>query len=139
MTLVSILDRVQRLINELDVGGMPQMAFTNLVYETVENYHLFFGVKTRHLVQQIVYAMTDLPGNQRDICNMRTDIMARLERESLKVGGQVATLQYLLPLDENHLNGNPPMQRCVDVKMEDKGTQTSGTFQAKPVQAIILE
>ena len=137
--MIKLLDLLQRLINELDIGGLPRMAFTNLMHEAVERYHMFFGIKTRLLVQQIVYAMTDLPGELIATANMRTDIMVRLERDHLKIGGQMTTLQYLLPLDDDHLIENPPMRRVPAAEKVDKSTQTKGVFQNKPVQAIILE
>ena len=108
------------------------MAFTNLVSETVEFYHYHFGVDTRTLVQKVVYAMIDLPGDTLKLYNLRSDIMGRLEREHRQVAGRMTTLQYVLPLDDEHLFENPPLRRINEVLKVDKATQTAGIFQLTP-------
>ena len=105
------------------------MAFQNLISETVETYHLYFGVDTRSLVQKVVYAMVDLPGDTQILYNIRSDIVGRLEREHRKVAGRMATLQYMLPLDDEHMYENPPFRRVQEVHKADKTTQTAGIFQ----------
>ena len=132
------MDLVQRLIHELDIGSVPFMAFTNLLSETVEDYHLFFGVRTRTLVQQLVYAAGDLPGNYLDLSRAKSDILSRLERDYLKVSGKSAVLQYTLPLDNDHLDRNPPLRRQPGYLTMEKSTQTEGRFQDKPITALIL-
>ena len=57
------MDLIRRLLNELELGSLPFTALNNVLSEMVQNYHLEFGVKTRQLVQQIVYAMADCPGD----------------------------------------------------------------------------
>ena len=57
ITLVKILDLGQRLVNELELNSVTQIAFKNVMYEMVERYHLFFGMTARTLVQQLLYAM----------------------------------------------------------------------------------
>ena len=127
-----------KIWSELDIGSTPFLAFTNLLSETVEDYHLFFGVRTRTLVQQIVYAAGELPGDARVLANARSDILCRLERDYLKVSGKSAVLQYTLPLDEFHLEKNPPLRRQPACKTMEKSTQTEGRFLDQPVKAIIL-
>ena len=135
LTLVKLLGLFRRLLNELHVGSVPSMALINLISETVENYHLFYsGVDTRTLVQKVVYAMVDLPGDSRTLFNIRSDIVGRLEREHRKVAGRMTTLQYMLPLDDAHMFENPPLRRLVSVQKVDKGTQTAGIFQLTPTQ-----
>ena len=126
------------LIHELDVGGTSYMALTNLLYEIVEDYHLFFGVTTRTMVQQLVYATVELPGDFLELSKAKSDILRRLERDYLKVSGKTAILNYNLPLDEAHLDRNPPLRRQVPCILVDKSTQTEGRFQDKPVTALIL-
>ena len=138
MTLVKILDFVQRIIHELDVGSTTALAFTNLLSETVQDYHLFFGVKTRTLVQQLVYAAGDIPGNFLELSRAKSDIVSRLERDYVKVSGKNSVLQYTLPLDDNHLDRNPPMRRQPTCSVMEKSTQTEGRFHDKPVKALIL-
>ena len=132
------MDFVRRIIHELDISSTPSLAFTNLLSETVENYHLFFGVTTRTLVQQLIYAAGDLPGNFLDLSRARSDILARLERDFVKVTGKNAVLQYTLPLDDDHLDRNPPMRRQPACTKMEKSTQTEGRFHDKPVTALIL-
>ena len=132
------MDLVQRLIHELDIGSVPCLAFTNLLSETVEDYHLFFGVRTRTLVQQLLYAAGELPGDAIAMARSKSDIISRLERDYLKVSGKSAVLQYTLPLDDNHLDRNPPLRRQPACQTEEKSTQTEGRFQDKPVKALIL-
>ena len=115
------------------------MAFTNVLTEMVDEYNLLFGVKTRQLLQKIVYAMMELPGDQFELLKIRSSIAQRLERELLKVGGRMMTLQYLLPLDQEHLFDNPPMRRIPAKTLVDKSTQTVGVFQNKTIHALILE
>ena len=115
------------------------MAFSNIIVEMVDEYHCLFGVKTRQLIQKIVYAMQDIPGDTLVMCNLRTDITSRLEREHRHVGGRLTTLGYYLPLDDNHLSDNPPFRRIPANYKLDKSTQTDGVFQSKPVQALILD
>ena len=115
------------------------MAFTNIISEMVDEYNCLFGIKTRNLVQKIVYAMMELPDKDLMMVRLRSDITSRLEREHRKVGHRLTTLSYLLPLDQDHLLENPPMRRMPASTKEDKSTQTNGTFQSKPVQALILE
>ena len=136
---MKLLDLIRRLMNELDEGGLPKMAFANIITEMVDEYHCLFGVKTRYLVQRIVYAMMELPGDAFALTKLRSDITARLEKEYRKIGGRLTTLAYYLPLDDNHLSDNPPFRRMPPSYKEDKSTQTNGTFQSKPVQALILE
>ena len=137
--MVNLMDLFRRLLNELHVGSIPRMTFSNLLSEMVDEYHLWFGVKTRHVVQKIVYAMMDLPGDVMVLRNLRSDIAVRLEREHHKIGGRMTTLAYYLPLDEKHLEANPPLKRVTPKDTTTKSTQTTGTFQSKPVQALILE
>ena len=139
ITMVRLMDLIRRLLNELDVGGLPKMAFTNVLTEMVDEYNLLFGVKTRQLLQKIVYAMMELPGDQFELLKIRSSIAQRLERELLKVGGRMMTLQYLLPLDQEHLFDNPPMRRIPAKTLVDKSTQTVGVFQNKTIHALILE
>ena len=108
------------------------MAFTNLTSETVEHYHYHFGVDTRTLVQKTVYAMVDLPGDALTLYNLRSDITSRLEREHRQVAGRMTTLQYMLPLDEEHLFENPPLRRVEQVLKVDQSTQTAGIIQLTP-------
>ena len=138
MTLVKILHYMRLLIHELDIGGTSYMAFTNLMYEIVEDYHLFFGVTTRTMVQQLVYASVELPGDFLELSKAKSDILRRLERDYLKVSGKVAILNYTLPLDDAHLDRNPPMRRIIPRNLVDKSTQTDGRFHEKPVTALIL-
>ena len=100
--------------------------------ETVEHYHYHFGVDTRTLVQKMVYAMVDLPGDTLTLYNLRSDITSRLEREHRKVAGRMTTLQYMLPLDSAHLYENPPLRRIEEVVKVDRATQTAGIFQLTP-------
>ena len=90
------------------------------------------------MVQQLVYAAGELPGDATALNRAKSDILGRLERDHLKVSGRVSVLQYTLPLDEDHLEKNPPLRRLPACKMEDKSTQTEGRFQDKPVKALIL-
>ena len=129
ITLVKMLDLMRRLVNELHVGGLPKMAFTNILTEMVDEYNLLFGVKTRQLLQKVVYAMMELPGDQFELMKLRSDISQRLERELLKVGGSTITLQYMLPLDDDHWYENPPLRRVPSTTRSDKATQTVGEFQ----------
>ena len=129
ITLVKMLDLFQRLLNELHVGSVPSMAFNNLISETVEHYHYHFGVETRSLVQKVVYAMIELPGDTLKLYNLRSDIVGRLEREHRKVAGRMTTLQYMLPLDDQHLFENPPLRRMEEIQKVDQATQTAGIFQ----------
>ena len=133
------MDLFRRLIHELDIGSLPAMAFTNLLMETVENYHLFWGVRTRTLLQQIVYSLAECPGDAKALANARTDVIARLERDHLKVAGRSTMLIYELPLDDDHLDRNPSMQRIKARKFEDKSTQTDGTILDQPVRALLLD
>ena len=105
------------------------MAFTNVLTEMVDEYNLMFGVKTRQLLQKVVYAMMELPGDQFAMMKLRSEITHRLERELLKVGGRLTTLQYMLPLDDDHLYGNPPMRRIPALTVADRATQTVGVLQ----------
>lgn len=139
MTLVKLLDLFRRILNELDIGGLPWMTFNNLMSEMVTEYHLLFGIKARNLVQRIIYAMTDVPGERIRLNNLRSDIIARLEREYTQIAGKMIMLEYLLPLDDRHFHENPPLRRIPAIVKTDKSTQTAGTFQQKPVQALILE
>ena len=107
--------------------------------ETVQDYHMFWGVRTRTLVQQIHYAMADLPGDRLVLLKARTDISMRLERDFIKIGSRIAMLQYELPLDEDHLELNPPMRRVYPKTTIEKSTQTKGTFRSEPVTAIIMD
>ena len=132
LTLAKMLNLFRRLLNELHVGSVPSMAFINLISETVETYHLYFGVDTRTLVQKVVYAMVDLPGDPRTLYNIRSDIVGRLEREHRKVAGRMTTLQYMLPLDDEHMYENPPFRRIQEARKVDKTTQTAGLFQLSP-------
>lgn len=129
ITLVKMMDLFRRLLNELHVGGLPKMAFNNILTEMVDEYNLLFGVKTRQLLQKVVYAMLEIPGDQFELMKMRSDISRRLERELLKVGGSTVTLQYMLPLDDDHWYGNPPLRRIPATKGLDKSTQTVGKLQ----------
>ena len=139
LTMVKLMDLIRRLLNELDEGGLPKMAFSNILVEMVDEYHCLFGIKTRQLVQKIVYAMMELPGNALTMQRLRSDITSRLEREHRHVGGQLTTLGYYLPFDENHLRDNPPFRRIPAFYKLDKSTQTDGIFHSKPVQALIME
>ena len=132
ITLVRLLDLLRRLLNELHVGSVPSMAFINLISEMVENYHYHFGVDTRTIVQKIIYALVEVPGDTRTMYNIRSDIIGRLEREHRKVAGRMTTLQYMLPLDDKHLFENPPLRRVLEVQKADKSTQTAGIFQLTP-------
>ena len=136
--MVNLLDLIRRLMNELDEGGLPKMAFGNIITEMVDEYHCMFGVKTRYLVQRIVYAMMELPGDAMVLTKLRSDITLRLEREHRKLGSYMTTLAYYLPLDDDHLRDNPPFRRMPPDNKVDKSTQTIGTFQTKPIQALIL-
>ena len=132
LTLVNLLDLFRRLLNELHVGSVPSMAFINLISETVEHYHFHFGVDTRTLVQKVIYAMVEVPGDVHVMYNLRSDIVGRLEREHRKVAGRMTTLQYMLPLDDKHLFENPPLRRIGEVQKTDQSTQTAGIFQLTP-------
>jgi len=138
ITLVKMMDLMRRLLNELHVGGLPKMAFSNILTEVVDEYNLLFGVKTRQLLQKVVYAMMELPGDQFELMKLRSEISRRLERELLKVGGSTITLQYMLPLDDDHWYGNPPLRRIPATKGSDKSTQTVGILQ-NDVDPIIVE
>ena len=137
--MVKLMDLMRRLINELELGSLPYTAMTNVLSEMVQNYHLLFGVRTRQLVQQIVYAMADCPGDFIKLQNLRCDISSRIDRDHHKVGGSRSTLQYELPLDDQHLLGNPPMRRVRLPKMESKNTQTEGRFYKSPVMALLTD
>ena len=115
------------------------MALTNLVTEMVESYHLPWGIKTRLLIQQIVYAISEVPGDARALANGKSDIISRLERDHLKVRGRATMLIYDLPLDDRHLVDNPSIRRYEPKIMESKSTQTEGSFSNKPVMALILD
>ena len=91
------------------------------------------------MVQQMVYAAGDLPGDTLTLAKAKSDILARLERDYLKVSGKVVVLQYTLPLDDDHHDRNPPLRRVPVVKTEDKSTQTEGRFLDNPVKALILD
>lgn len=133
------MDLIRRLLNELELGSLPFTAMNNVLSEMVQNYHLESGVKTRQLVQQIVYAMADCPGDFIKLNNIRWDISSRIDRDHHKVGGSRSTLQYLLPLDDFHLDENPPMKRVRTPLMEEKATQTDGCFYKAPVFALMLD
>ena len=90
------------------------------------------------MVQQMVYAAGELPGDTMTLARAKSDILSRLERDHLKVSGKVAVLQYTLPLDDEHHFKNPPLRRVPVVKVEEKSTQTDGRFLEKPVTALIL-
>ena len=139
MTLVKLLTHFRRLINELDVGSLPNLAFTNLMHETVEEYHWFFGVKTRVLVQQIIYAAAELPGDDLVLHKAKSEITSRLERSHLKVSSKSVMLQYTLPLDDQHLEINPPMRRMPAPTITSKSTQTEGKIHDAFVRAFNLE
>ena len=139
ITLVKILDLAERLIHELEIDSLPQMAMTNVVAEIVEKYHLFFGIKARTCIQLLVYAIADVPGDTLVLNRLRTDITTRLERDHMKTGGLFHTMNYELPLDEAHLDRNPPMRRCSTKSSTNTATQTAGTFNEKPVMALIME
>ena len=137
--MVKLMDLIRRLLNELELGSLPFTAMTNVLSEMVQNYHMVFGVQTRQLVQQIVYAMADCPGDFIKLNNLRWDISSRIDRDHHKVGGSRSTLQYLLPLDDFHLNENPPMKRVRTPLMEEKATQTEGCFYKAPVLALLMD
>lgn len=139
ITLTKILNLGQRLINELELDSVTQIAFKNVMYEMVEKYHLFFGITARTLVQQLLYAMADAPGDHIVRSRLHSDIATRMDRDHCKTGGIYRTLRYELPLDDDHLKENPPMRRLSPVSREDKSTQTNGTFNKKPVMALIME
>ena len=139
LTLVKLLDHFRRILNELDIRSLPAMAMENLMYEMVQDFHLFWGVKTRTIVQQINYALADMPGDRLVLTRGRTDISLRLERDFIKVGGRSTMLLYDLPLDDKHFNGNPPMRRNYPKQTVEKSTQTEGTFSATPVLALIMD
>ena len=115
------------------------MAFNNLMMEMVSDYHALWSLDARSVVQKLLYASIDLPGEMIPLANAKSDIIGRLERDHLTVSGKNVRLQYDLPLDEEHLNKNPPLRRIVPTNKVDKSTQTAGIFQDKPVRAIILE
>ena len=115
---------MRRLINELDIGSLPYLAFTNLMLDTVADYHLFWGVKTRTLVQQLMYAANDLPGQAIPLARAKSDLTARLERDNVMVASKTVLLQYILPLDDHHWEQNPPMRRIEPKSLESKSTQT---------------
>ena len=94
LTLVKILHFLQCLIHELDVGCTAYLAFSNLITELVEDYHLYFGIRTRTMVQQIVYAAGEIPGDFLELAKAKSEILSRLERDHLKVSGKVPVLQY---------------------------------------------
>lgn len=139
LTLVKLLDLFRRLLHELDIGSLPFMALTNLMFETVEQYHSFWGVRTRSLVQHIVYTIVECPGDSLALANARTDITARLEKDYLKVGGRSTMLLYELPLDEAHADRNPSMRRLVPKTFDTKSTQTEGTILDQSVRALLLD
>ena len=139
MTLVKLLNFYRRLLHELDIGSLPSMAITNLMMEMVEQYHSFWGVRTRSLIQQTVYAISDCPGDALELAKAKTDVTARLERDFLKVGGRTTMLYYELPLDEAHADRNPSMRRLVPRTFENKTTQTDGTILEQNVRALILD
>ena len=139
ITMVTILDLGQRLINELELNSVPQLAFNNVMYEMVERYHLYFGITARNLVQMILYALSDCPGDYIVLRNLRTDISNRMDGDHCKTGGKYRTLRYTLPLDKDHLSDNPPMRRIHPVSLENKSTQTNGTINDKPVMALIMQ
>ena len=139
ITLVDILDLVRRLINELELNSVPLIALTNVIYEAVEQYNLLFGVKARTLVQQLIYAMADVPGDHLLLARLTSDISVRMDRDHCKTGNQYMSLRYLLPLDSDHLKENPPMRRLTPKHLEEKATQTHGTFGDKPVMALIMK
>ena len=115
------------------------MAFNNLMMEMVSDYHAIWSVDARSVVQKLLYASIDLPGEMIPLANAKSDIIGRLERDHLTVSGKNVRLQYDLPLDDDHLTRNPPLRRMVPITKEDKTTQTDGIFRDKPVRAIILE
>ena len=107
--------------------------------ETVEQYHSYWGVRTRSLIQQTVYAISDCPGNALALAKAKTDLTSRLERDFLKVGGRTTMLYYELPLDDAHADRNPSMRRLVPKTFETKSTQTDGTILEQPVRALLLD
>ena len=139
ITLVKILDFGRRLLNELEFDSVPYFAIKNMLFEIVEEYHLQEGIKTRACVQKILYAIADCPGDFITLSNLRTDISSRMERTHCNLGGKSWTLRYLLPLDDQHLDNNPPMRRISPITTSQKSTQTDGKFSAKPVLGLILQ
>ena len=137
--MVKLMDLLRRLINELELGSLPYTAMKNVLSEMVQDYHLIFGVKARHLVKTIVYAMVDCPGDHIKMSNLRYDITSRIDRDHHKIGGSRTSLQYLLPLDELHLLENPPLRRVREPMVEDRATQTEGSFYKSPVMALLLD
>ena len=137
--MVKLMDHMCRLINELELGSLPYTAMKNVLSEMVQNYHLTPGVQTRQLVQSIIYAMADCPGDFIKLNNLRYDISSRIDRDHHKVGGSRSTLQYLLPLDNLHLMENPPLRRVREPLVEDKATQTQGCFYRSPVMALLMD
>ena len=133
------MNLIRRLLHELDLGSLPAMAFSNLMYEMVEQYHSFWGVRTRSLVQQIVYAMIECPGDAHALANARSDLTARLEKDFVKVGGRSTMLLYELPLDDAHADRNPSMRRLIPKTIETKATQTDGTILDQHVRALLLD
>ena len=115
------------------------MALTNLMMEMVEQYHSFWGVRTRSLIQQTVYAISDCPGDAFELAKAKTDVTARLERDFLKVGGRTMMLFYELPLDDAHADRNPSMRRLIPKTFENKTTQTDGMVLEQNVRALILD
>ena len=139
ITLVKLLDLLRRLLHEMDMTSTPYMAFNNLMMEMVSDYHAIWSLDARSVVQKLLYAAIDLPGEMIPLANARSDIIGRLERDHLTVSGKNVRLQYELPLDDDHLNRNPPLRRITSIVKMEKSTQTEGTFQKKPVRAIILD
>ena len=139
ITLVKILDLGQRLVNELELDSVTQIAFKNVLYEMVEKYHLFFGMTARTLVQKLLYAMVEAPGDHILRMRLHSDISTRMDRDHCKTGGMYRTLRYEIPLNDLHLKDNPPMRRVAPVSTENKSTQTNGTCNEKPVLALIME
>ena len=115
------------------------MALTNLMFEMVEQYHSYWGVRTRSLIQQVVYTLVECPGDAFALAKARTDITARLERDFLKVGGRSIMLLYELPLDAAHAERNPSMRRLIPKSFESKTTQTEGTILDQHVRALLLD
>ena len=139
LTLVDLLNLIRILINELELNSVSNVALTNVMFEAVEQYNLFFGLKARTFVQQILYAMADVPGDFIVLSRLRTDIATRMDRDHCKTGNQYLSLRYILPLDQEHLKDNPPMRRVSTKQLKDKSTQTNGKFGEKPVLALIMQ
>ena len=139
ITLVKILDYGRRLLNELEFDSVIFFAVQNTLFEIVEEYHLYDGIKARTCIQKILYAVAECPGDFITLSNLRTDISSRMERNHCRLGGKFWTLRYLLPLDINHLDNNPPLRRISPITSTPKSTQTDGKFSGKPVLGLILQ